>query len=196
LLRLPGELRNRIFYFAFQGIHIRVVAKTAVLKGHRVFANEDGSLVRDIASVFGLAQTSRQIYAEIGLLPFEHLTVHLDDASELPIVLPRVTDAQRSAISTISITRRYARSRGAHHVKFIQMLEDKLINAKTARSWSNTSWCFGKKSLPGLKHIVVEDWTEKDDGQGFLKFLYYCERNRDIEVVLGAQKKKWEGGTA
>ena len=197
MLLLPGELRNRIFYFALQGIHIRVVEKFAKSEEHRVLANQDSSSssLEAAARVLGLSQTCRQIHSEVGLLPFEHFIMHFQDMRARMAFLRRLTDAQCSAISTVSVTKDFAIFRGKHHVHMIKLLEGRDLGT-TAEIWLEKSWRFGKKLLPGLKRVAVEDWTEKDDGTGFLKFLYHCEHNRDVEVVFGRQTRKWDGGTA
>jgi hypothetical protein len=97
LLRLPAELRNKIFALAFGGLKI-FIRNTRIDVSYNSRGNAD-FIRRPFA---GLQGTCRQIYVETALLPFSEINEFwYYTTSDLDILQDRFAPAQVKAISTV-----------------------------------------------------------------------------------------------
>jgi hypothetical protein len=79
LLRLPGELRNKIYHYALEGIHIVVVDKPysndieddmEIEESLQLRAWQDCAQdLKEPKALLGLTRVCRQVHAELGILP-------------------------------------------------------------------------------------------------------------------------------
>jgi hypothetical protein len=102
LLRLPSELRNQIYNYALEGIHIRPREDGT---GFHLANQDDVNLSsRAIETFLGWTHTCRQIHADVGVLPFRHIIVHATrEQRYYTDSMARLTDAQRAAILTVEV---------------------------------------------------------------------------------------------
>lgn len=106
LLRLPSEMRTKIFIYACttnEVIELRSCKPPVAAN-----TKDEDTEMKDIdqkapTKLFPLLLTSRQLYTETSLLPFTHNTVHCTNLWDLRICQSRMTRAQRSAIRVFKL---------------------------------------------------------------------------------------------
>lgn len=102
LLRLPGELRNRIYFYVFAEEQFRL-AKYGFNTHMFPYINRRENMEPHPYRL-GLLSVCRQIYAEVALLPFIMGTVEIDNVETLEEMSFRLTTSQCSAIRTLRLT--------------------------------------------------------------------------------------------
>jgi len=131
LLRLPAELRNKIYGYALGGIELRMSYRSKELGVVSPMSYDPHMSFTPFHRLVGLTLVSRQIYAETKILPFELCTM-LALGSTFNGLIERLNLTQRQAISTIH----------AHH-----------LEVKESTVWTN-SWP-AVRLLTGLKRVEV-----------------------------------------
>jgi hypothetical protein len=187
LLRLPGELRNKIYNYALEGIHIH--PREYSTGSH--LATQDDVYVRPraIKTFLGWTHTCRQIHADVGVLPFRHIIVRATKEQRYYTeFMARLTDAQRAAILTVEVSQaevasavsyyQIMRSMEQRHAGdgAKQVLVDKgLLRVKR---WFDWQW----QSSPNLTRVLVRDAPGSLDKDCATSTLRYCADNREIEI--------------
>jgi hypothetical protein len=199
LLRLPGEIRNRIYEYALGGVILYVYRPSKSPKPYHLLVRQAGSSLSSASSTgpshtFSLTRVSRQIHAETQHLPvpLTHFRVR-GGAGSFNAFLDRLSDSQRSAITTIQIASLEA-YRAAHLWWHVEQIRD---NSFTAQEWHlrflEWSHSMAVDRLPGLRRVVVEPargWPYDLDGIDGSYEYWHCLgirrsiRGRDIEIVL------------
>lgn len=201
LLRLPGELRNRIYHYVFKGLHVAVVTvdnfDPYVMQLHtgyraRAWQNPSSDLKQPKAFL-GLTQACRQVHAEIGVLHLKLLTLHMTSEWNDGAVLDRLSKAQRAAIHTVTVDgqriqddlRNYQwirkRAQRKPHDFTLQVCADTSLHDFTRRT--------RLYSLPGLKRVEVENWSRREgkEEEILVGILRHCANDREIEVIFQGQ---------
>ncbi|KAH7081437.1 hypothetical protein BKA63DRAFT_405245, partial [Paraphoma chrysanthemicola] len=161
LLRLPAELRNRIWRFAVGGYIIMIKQRKTV--GNMAFGTRRQPIdltstehqcktsmidhkqggqcetsTTSVAGLFTIGQTCRQIHAETVLLQYHFITFHFDHKDSIACFSAALTPPQLEAINTIALD-----PKG----RFIEMI--------TFPRWTS----FVPKSIsipfPSLNYIIV-----------------------------------------
>jgi hypothetical protein len=116
-LRLPGELRNRIYEYAIGGNEVVLVEEdhdaAIVMFLAAPYGRGQKSTSKAWDQLFNLSKTSRQLYHETRLLPFsknvfsicleEELEEHLSELEATDSFFSELKKAQKEAITTITI---------------------------------------------------------------------------------------------
>lgn len=99
LLSLPGELRNKIYLYVFEGAtcFARASSAATVLVKYR---DTDG---KDIPHTLAFAHTCRQTRAEFGLLPFISARFCCNSVHDIVALGRALGPVQRAAIRDISV---------------------------------------------------------------------------------------------
>ncbi|KAI4651704.1 uncharacterized protein J4E79_009185 [Alternaria viburni] len=97
LLRLPAELRNKIYGYVLGGMKLRIAQRTRKLDFLAVASVDSPYAEIPLHTLTGLTLVSRQLYAETRILPFElGIMFALDFTLDHPI--KRLSITQRQAI--------------------------------------------------------------------------------------------------
>ncbi|KAF2253551.1 hypothetical protein BU26DRAFT_560846 [Trematosphaeria pertusa] len=199
LLRLPGELRNRIYALVLGGMEIYAVeggSKDIIAVGQP--AGTYPTKLRCLRNFLALTAVCRQIHAESALLPYElnsfgqqkgHWTgrrkMPAGSDDPLPLLLSHFTDSQRNAITTISLSRRGMSVIGIDvsnlgETRMAAMPQSKL---PLCRQYQPTL-----RQLPRLNCIILQKhkddpdylflWTEAVRGVDF------CIGRKDVEIIF------------
>jgi hypothetical protein len=159
LLRLPAELRNKIYEYALGGMELHISSRSRMSDQFSVVSSDPSFDNIPLHRLIGLTLVSQQLYAETKLLPFELGTVRTT-ASTPRAPIKRLSVTQRQAISSIRVDYWYA---------------------SDCRFWM---FCPAVKALKGLKRVVVFDCpepriVEEDDVVGMIK---KSRRRADVGV--------------
>ncbi|KAI4631575.1 uncharacterized protein J4E87_002280 [Alternaria ethzedia] len=100
LLRLPAELRNKIYEYALGGMELRISYRNRELGLVAAMFYNTPVLFTSLHRLVGLTLVSRQLYAETKILPFELCTM-LALRFTFNDLIERLNITQRQAISTI-----------------------------------------------------------------------------------------------
>ena len=100
LLRLPAELRNKIYGYALGGMELRVSYRSKELGVVSAMSYDPSVSLTPLHRRVGLTLVSRQLYAETKILPFELCTMDVI-RSLFYNHIKRLNTTQRQAISTI-----------------------------------------------------------------------------------------------
>ena len=130
LLRLPAELRNKIYGYALGGMDLRISYRSRELGLVAAMFYNTPVWFTSLHRLVGLTLVSRQLYAETKILPFELCTM-LALRFTFNDLIERLNITQRQAISTIR----------AHY-----------RNACDGMTWED--WP-AVRSLKGLEWVVV-----------------------------------------
>jgi len=109
LLRLPAKIRNQIFTHASTTdavieLRSRMPQPVAAIKSkdHEDFTMESLDITEKVPA-FPLLFTSRQLYQETFLLPFNNNTFHCTNTWDLCLILRRMAPSQRAAIKVFNL---------------------------------------------------------------------------------------------
>lgn len=177
LLRLPGELRNQIYHYALEGIHIVVEEdiESYVTRGGRLYWTRAwqgrSDKLRQPKAFLGLTQACHQVHSEIGLLPFELLTVQFYFEREHGTFLNMLSEAQRTAITTVKVDEADALSLKRRYKTFCTLTQRKLgsrdVKQIAHRVLRDLPRHYNLNQLPQLKRVVVDNrdgvLDEEDD---------------------------------
>ncbi|KAF1912379.1 hypothetical protein BDU57DRAFT_542220 [Ampelomyces quisqualis] len=191
LLRLPAELRNKIFGYALGGLSIKFTKGPHKPSDRRRYAydpvwarlvahNEASSKDNDvsIANLTGVLKTCRQIHTETSTLLLEINTLELLP-TELNDFLNDLTNRQRDAISSFRITLLYPfdpvkNSFSAHFKRYYSRV--KAVGFDVWSGYENLA------RMRGLKRVII--------GKGCLNEIYPIP---SFDSVV-AQVKTYTGG--
>ena len=99
LLRLPAELRNKIYEYALGGMQLRISYSERKFALLSALSYDPSVSLTPLHRFVGLTLVSRQLYAETKILPFELCTMDIIRSSFYQI--ERLNTTQRQAISII-----------------------------------------------------------------------------------------------
>jgi hypothetical protein len=191
LLRLPGELRNKIYEYTFSDAIVSVF-RSSKLPGYV----EMKPHIRSRASyrtttpdnLVALTKTCRQIFAESRLLLFRLVTFHVHSDGSLGHFLKTLESSQQDVITTVQITTQDANVGGMLLDRVTKYLSNDL--AYQADHLDLLEWMESLPfdRLPGLRRMVVEEdqqWTYKSAGEATLQAgISHCLKGRDVEIVV------------
>jgi len=100
LLRLPAELRNKIYEYALGGMELRISYRTRKFALLSALSYDPSVSLTPLHRFVGLTLVSRQLYAETKILPFDLCTMDVTRSS-FHFQIERLNATQRQAISTI-----------------------------------------------------------------------------------------------
>ncbi|KAI4662024.1 uncharacterized protein J4E78_004815 [Alternaria triticimaculans] len=100
LLRLPAEIRNKIYGYALGGMELRISYRTRKFALLSALSYDPSVSLTPLHRRVGLTLVSRQLYAETKTLPFELCTMDIIRSS-FPNQIERLNTTQRQAISII-----------------------------------------------------------------------------------------------
>ena len=100
LLRLPAEIRNKIYGYALGGMKLRMPYRSKELGVVSAMSYGPSVSLTPLHRLVGLTLVSRQLYAETKILPFELCTMHVI-RSLFHYQIERLNTTQRQAISII-----------------------------------------------------------------------------------------------
>ena len=191
LLRLPGELRNRIYELAV-GRNIIVVTKSykrpVKASVYLTSAKTSGpdaksaqvSIRAPVSGIFTIGLVCRQLNREIALIQYANNLFHFDSMTAGQILLDSLNNAQRALLTSISI------KIGNYFVT--RWFFDWVIDLRTSLDETGIS-------LPKLKHVYFSPELVKgtpwDDEEAILHSIgIWCDlkigsgRNEGISFIL------------
>ncbi|CAO2656919.1 Nn.00g057220.m01.CDS01 [Neocucurbitaria sp. VM-36] len=111
LLRLPGEVRNQIYSYIFNGYEVEPSVKFPELNPRRVkgchlrcriYGSEEWKDFNTWDRLLGLTNVCHQLHGETRLLPFRLNTFQVRYEEDFDFWLSLLTEDQRNAITTVS----------------------------------------------------------------------------------------------
>jgi hypothetical protein len=193
LLRLPGELRNKIYRYAMSGVTLSIFPSPNSRERFHLHAHLAGATTVAVPSSKVLDMTSltrvcRQVYVETLLLPFQAITFHIHSDGSFLKFIDVLSDAERDAISTVQLSSPDANAGGTLCYSIANSIgndEDSQRNLLDFLEWSLN---LGLDRLGGLKQVVVEadkQWVYKKSGERFLRQgIASCVKGRDVAIVI------------
>jgi hypothetical protein len=198
LLRLPGELRNKVYEYAMSEITVTVFPYKGGYKPYHLQAhlNDTPSSTRHVTDVLSLTRVCRQVRAETCHLPLRSITFHVASDRSFHDFLQVLSEAERNAISTIQISTPDAQAGGASalFVKYSRVNDYKSQGEHLdLLEWS---YALAFDRLGGLKRVVVEQdkqWYYARAQQHLLREgIISCTKGRNIEIIVPKpQDKVW-----
>jgi hypothetical protein len=198
LLRLPGELRNKIYGYAMSEVTIIVFPPAHVRKHFQLHAYSAGGATGSISSsnvldMTGLMRTCQQVYLETRLLPFQAITFHIHSDGSFIYFIDKLLDAERDAISTVQLSTPDANMGGALCISVANSRRNDDQSQRSHLDFLEWSWNLGLDRLVGLKQVVVEastQWFYGREGEYSLRAgISHCIKGRDVTVVLPEHSK-------
>jgi hypothetical protein len=151
LLRLPGELRNKIYEYAYGGMIIKAFTASTKDKHYPVYEQGNWTLLPfSTGDLLNSTMVCRQVYSEIGGIPILHNELWFSIKS-MSTKLSKIATAKREKLTTIWIYVRNFKSMSQKpepQIRHLQGLE--LVNVVKS---SDSSW-----KMPGLDtltHAVI-----------------------------------------
>lgn len=102
LLRLPAELRNKVYAYVFSGCRLRVLCHPG---GSSVYATDPDSEIRfdesgrkDFKTLIALTRTCHLVYAESRLLPYKLSTYRIELVLHFTFWFIRLEKAMQDAV--------------------------------------------------------------------------------------------------
>lgn len=191
LLRLPGELRNKIYEYTFSNAIVSVF-RSSELPDYVEMKPHMGSRVSYRTTtphnLVALTKTCRQIFAESRLLLFRLVAFHVHSDGSLGHFLKTLESSQQDAITTVQITTQDASVGGMLLYRVTKYLSNDL--AYQADHLDLLEWMESLPfdRLPSLRRVIVEEdqqWTYKTAGEATLRAgIVHCLKGRDVEIVI------------
>ncbi|KAF2831016.1 hypothetical protein CC86DRAFT_281657, partial [Ophiobolus disseminans] len=180
-LRLPGELRNRVYHYALSDVVLSVYRSGTPPTYLQVIPHSASAA----ASKFAVC---RQVHAETHLLLFQLTTFLVYSDGSFAEFVNHLTDAQRHALAIVQISTQDANVGGKlwHSVTQFPGSDD----AAQTDHLDLLEWAhhLAFDQLPGLKRVLVEEesqWTYVGDRDAMLRAgVAYGVKDRDVEIVL------------
>jgi hypothetical protein len=175
LLKLPAELRTKIYTFVFSGLHRDFLYfadyPSKICKPEDFTSAPSNKLARkELASAISLLQTCKQVHYETALLPFQIFEFRIKHVKLFNIfVRQNITEHQRSAIQTVRF--------------YTDFLEEYV--SQRGRSGEHISDCalLALAQLAGLERVI---W-EYSVSRGGDPSLYPKDRLETLLRLLGGR---------
>jgi hypothetical protein len=193
LLRLPGELRNRVYGYALSGVTISVFPAPkpwdpAQLHAHVADPVTALTATSNVMDTINLTRVCRQIHAETRLLPFRAFTFHVNSDGSFNKFIDILLAVQRDAISTIEVSTPDANEGGTLLHCVTRVTGNDFVSQKVHLDLLEWSSHLAFDSLCGLKRVMVEEnkqWVYQKDNEPFLRDgISSCVKGRNIDIVL------------
>ncbi|KAF1912483.1 hypothetical protein BDU57DRAFT_458390, partial [Ampelomyces quisqualis] len=195
LLRLPGELRNKVYEYAMTGITVTVhLAGRRGAETYALHANvaatptTDAISTSDMNRVIGLTRVCRQIQVETHLLPFASITFHGVSNGSFLTFIDSLSNAQRDAISTVQICTTDAEIGGILWNKVNTSGSNDFPSQRTHLELLEWSRDLAFDRLGGLKRVVVEkdsQWVYTFTREHVLRDgIRSLVKGRDVEIIV------------
>lgn len=191
LLRLPGELRNKVYEYTFSDAIVSVYRSSAppeYFKMNPYIGSGSSYFTTAPPELAALTKTCRQIYADTHLLLFRLITLHVHSDGSLGYLLSTLENSQQHAIATIQLTTQDASVGGTLLESITKRPGNDLVyqgDYLDLLEWME-SLPFDK--LPGLSRVIVEEdgqWAYKRAGEATLRAgVAHCLKGREVEIVL------------
>lgn len=164
LLRLPRELRNRIYFYVFTGEQFQMERQGF---NTLMFPYIDRRQ-KTISQLYclGLLSVCRQIHAEAALSSFTIGTIVIDNIETLEELQYRLTAAQRSAIRTLRLVTPLGGNAN-------------IVRLFVSKSRKRELWL--RNYLPGVRKVVIEvvkGYTDLQQRQGVATGMSLLQRMR------------------
>jgi hypothetical protein len=184
-----------VYEYALGGVVLYVYRPSKSPKLYHLLVRQAGSPLSsasrtDPSHAFGLTRVSRQVHAETRHLPLPLTTFRLRGGGEsFNAFLDRLTDAQRTSITTIQISCMEAYRAGCLWDCVEQLRDNSYWAQEYLLKFLEWSHSLAIDRLLGLRHVVVEPaWSAVFyDGVSEHLFRGGVERSirgRDVEMVL------------
>jgi hypothetical protein len=154
LLRLPGELRNRIYGYVFDG---------SILSFVRSLVNV--VLSQPIAPGLPLTRVCRKLHKETALVPFKSMVVECSTLDTFNGLVSRLNQAQRQSLTSLRL---YVRLHTRDVDNFLEWM------ALAGQSFS--------KMFPGVRKVQVYNSLGEDVGYNSA-MLYSDLEERNMELL-------------
>jgi hypothetical protein len=190
LLRLPGELRNKVYEYALSGITLFIFPSSNVEKPYRIHVHlaEEAASFSPAFDVTGLNRVCRQISAETRLLPFQFLTFHIHSDGSFLNFVETLNDVDRDAIATVQISTPDANAGGTLCHAVANSLTNDEVSQRNHLDLLEWSWHLSLDRLGGLKQVVVEEdmqWVYSKAEEHFLRDgISNCVKGRNVDIVI------------
>jgi hypothetical protein len=197
LLRLPGELRNRVYEYAMSGVTISVFPapkpwSPAQLHAHVADTATALTAMSSPSDTISLTRVCRQIHVETRLLPFRAFTFHINSDGSFSKFVDSLLPIQRDAISTIEMSTPDANEGGTLLHCVTRVTGNDFVSQKVHLDLLEWSSHLALDRLCGLKRVLVEEdkqWVYRKDNEPFLRDgISSCVMDRNIDIVLPASK--------
>jgi hypothetical protein len=198
LLRLPGELRNKIYEYAMSDVTITIFPSSNPRKPFQLYAYlargaADAISSSNVLDMTGLMRTCQQVYLETRLLPFQAITFHVNSDGSFITFLEKLLGAERDAITTVQLSTVDANMGGNLYISVAASRRNDEESQRIHLDFLEWSWNLGLDRLVGLKRVVVEpstQWYYGSEGERFLRAgISRCIKGRDVPVVLPEHSK-------
>lgn len=192
LLRLPGELRNKIYGYVFSDSVISVWRSSSGPPGYfnlDTFAgSRDSYSIDPTTRVTDITKTCRQIHAETRLLLFRLVTFQVHSDGSLGALLNALEDSQRDAIATLRMTTQDANHGGKQSEVVTKWLSNDYFHQEHHLELLEWAESLPFWRLQGLRRVVVEEdaqWTYTAAGEATLRAgIAHCLNDREVEIVV------------
>ncbi|KAH7408373.1 hypothetical protein DE146DRAFT_372209 [Phaeosphaeria sp. MPI-PUGE-AT-0046c] len=200
LLRLPGELRNRVYELAMSDTVVSVFPSVKPHVPYQLHAHLSGHATDYVGAlgmslVTNLSRVCRQIAAETRLLAFQSATFYIHSDGSFISFIDSLSNAKRGAISTIQISTPDAYAGGTLWCSVKSSVGNDDYSQQIHLDYLEWSWHLSLERLTGLKQVVVEEdeqWVYDKVGERFLREgISSCVRGRNIAIVI-PEVKTWK----
>ncbi|KAL5121288.1 hypothetical protein ACEQ8H_000756 [Pleosporales sp. CAS-2024a] len=193
LLRLPGELRNKVYEYVLGGVIVSVFPSVDArfayqLHAHRTSPSatlgEDPTMLEAMA----LLRVCRHIYAETRFLPLKLFTLHVNSGGSFFEFLKTLHPMERDAITTIQVSTPDANEGGTLLHCVNRLVGNDFNSQKIHLELLEWSLHLSLDQLGGLKRVIVEEqgqWIYQKGNEHFLRDgIASCVNGRNIDIVL------------
>lgn len=198
LLRLPGELLNKVYEYVMSGVTISVFAAPKRWGPYELHTNVVDPVTAltttsNALETTGLTRVCRQIHSETRLLPFRTFTFHIHSDGSFSKLLDTLLPVQRDAISTVQISTPDANEGGTLLHSVTRITGNDFGSQAVHLDLLEWSSDLAFDRLRGLKRVLVEEnkqWVYHKCNEPFLRDgISSCVKGRNIDIVLPESTK-------
>ncbi|KAH7076476.1 hypothetical protein BKA63DRAFT_411228, partial [Paraphoma chrysanthemicola] len=192
LLRLPGELRNKIYAYALSDGIVTVFGPRGEKKYHfhaqLAAASGQQHSATNLLSILGFTTACRQLHAETQSLVFPSITFHIHSDGSFVEFLDDITEAQRDTIANIQLTTPDAREGGRVWAHSTLYPRNDHRSQEMHLDYLEWSAALPLNRLAGLKRVIVEDdeqWIYSSLDENYMRWgVKSLVEGRGVEVVV------------
>lgn len=184
LIRLPGELRNMIYAFAFSD---NVIEKRDT-EHPRTTAQAQPAATdtkKTVPTPLGLLNVSRQIYFECRILIFKLAALRIRDLQHIPDLYRKITDPQWNAITTVRIPMASIQLYCDHcNSPFCPGIDNYAISVRKERLEALST-------ALGLRRVMIEGYvgtasaiSDKLEREDMVRLIQNCVDDQEVDVVF------------
>ncbi|KAH4311692.1 hypothetical protein HBI81_129930 [Parastagonospora nodorum] len=193
LLRLPGELRNKVYEYVLSSVTVSVFPPSDAQYRYQLHAHISGPVAAPtadptVSNAMALTRVCRQISVETVSLPLQLFTFYINSDESFPKFLNYLLPIQRDAIKTIQISTPDAMEGGSLFHWVQRRTDNDFPSQKLHLEYLEWSMNLALDHLEGLKQVVVEEdpqWLYLKANEHLLRDgIGSCIMGRDIDIVL------------